>query len=133
MGGDPRQGRPGLRHSCWRKFLNLLTIKRLFRIFYFHTLSYTLEILHLRTLLALAAAPHLFLLLLLALVGCLQRETDIGSNAITGQPTETFVMDSLVGTLGATFFPLFTNGVGPSLEVGQARGYSPFLPSALIW
>ncbi len=67
-----------------------------------------------------------FLLVLFVLGGCLQRETDIGTGAITGQPTEAFVIDSLTATAGTTFYPLFTNGVGTSLEVGQAQGLFAF-------
>jgi hypothetical protein len=63
---------------------------------------------------------------LLLLSGCAQRETDIGADAITGQPSYTFVVDSVFATASADFQPRVTNGYGPSLEVGEARGLYAF-------
>jgi hypothetical protein len=66
----------------------------------------------------------LFLLILILMAGCAQRETDVGSNAITGQPRDTFlVVEGRVDTM-AGWTPNKTNGLGTDLEVGQGRGLS---------
>jgi hypothetical protein len=71
---------------------------------------------------ALLACLSLFLLF----SGCAQRETDIGSGAITGQPSDTFKVDSVFATVAADFQPRVTNGYGPSLEIGDASGLYAF-------
>ena len=64
--------------------------------------------------------------LLLLFSGCAQRETDIGSGAITGQPSDTFLVTTAVATASADFHPRVTNGYGPSLEVGDTLGLYAF-------
>jgi hypothetical protein len=64
--------------------------------------------------------------LLLLFSGCAQRETDIGSGAITGQPSDSFLVATAVATVSADFQPRVTNGYGPSLVVGDALGLYAF-------
>jgi len=83
----------------------------------------SLNPLPLATRTALLACLSVFLLF----SGCAQRETDIGSGAITGQPSDSFVVDTtVVATASADFHPRVTNGYGPSLEVGDALGLYAF-------
>lgn len=64
--------------------------------------------------------------LFLLFTGCAQRETDIGANAIVGLPTDAFKVDTATATASADFDPQFSNGYGPSLQVGEARGLFAF-------
>jgi hypothetical protein len=66
------------------------------------------------------------LLALLVVAGCAQRETDIGSNAITGLPGDRFAVTADTATHGTDWKPPFTNGFGTSLEVGDASSLFAF-------
>jgi len=68
----------------------------------------------------------IFISIFLLVLGCAQRETDIGAGAITGVPSDTFIVVSGTATASASWTPEFTNGYGPSLEVGNALGLFAF-------
>ncbi|HEY3294176.1 MAG TPA: hypothetical protein VGL38_01925 [bacterium] len=70
----------------------------------------------------------LFLLSLISLLvlGCAQRETDIGSNAITGTTENKFAILSGHPTHSTDWHPPFTNGYGTSLEIGDAKNLFAF-------
>ncbi|MDD5087835.1 MAG: hypothetical protein PHI18_03430 [bacterium] len=59
---------------------------------------------------------------LLLAVGCTQRESDVGIQAITGLPADGFSMVSGTATNSAHWNPQFTNGYGTSLHAGDAKG-----------
>jgi hypothetical protein len=98
---------------------------KLFRILLRHGVALTSDYLSLeRPLLTLRILilPLACLTLFVLLSGCAQRETDIGSGAITGQPSDSFLVTTVTATASADFRPRVTNGYGPSLEVGEALG-----------
>jgi hypothetical protein len=64
----------------------------------------------------------LAILSLLLLGSCTQRETDIGANAIVSLPADSFKITSDTASYSTDWIPHYTNGLGASLEVGDAKG-----------
>jgi hypothetical protein len=65
-------------------------------------------------------------LILVFIAGCTQRETDIGSDALTGVPSDTFAVAQAHATASASFHPRLSNSGSTSLEIGDARGLFVF-------
>jgi hypothetical protein len=68
-----------------------------------------------------------FLLLFVSLVvGCAQRQSNVGARAITGQPSDSFIVVNGTAAAGANWKPHFTNGRTRLTEIGAARGISAY-------
>jgi len=65
-------------------------------------------------------------LIFLFVLGCAQRETDIGANAVTGLTENKFATLSGTATHSTDWHPPFSNGLGTSLEVGNAKNLFAF-------
>ena len=63
--------------------------------------------------------------------GCAQRESGVGSDAITGVPEQDFVKIEGTATASAEWIPELSNGLGNSLQVGEASDFRTF--SVLRW
>jgi len=80
----------------------------------------------LRLLPPFLACLLLFLVSLSLLSGCVQRETDIGIDAVNNSPLDSFVTVEMTADTAITWVPKISNGRGTSLQIGDAAGFNSF-------